>query len=363
MAGSRHFGILVATLLAVLAADLAADSRVGVSIGGVGALRGAVGGPSGTFRAYSYGLGGLQAPSGPSTNILRSAIESRANYTIRPAGGLPAPDIGLVLPAMPSAAVGGYQPAIRPLSQAPPGGYIGPTYSGSIPAVSAMNAAADYLEAIGTPGAPQPGSEVIASLAPREKGAMGDHVAQGEKLLREGDYDTALKEFQKAYVIDDKNPETLLSLAHASFATAGSSYYRTSYYIRRALKYLPELALAPLSPKSFFGDPAQYAARLARLEERLQRFPNDADSYLTQAYFRWFDQDVEGSRQALAQARKCTKSPDLIEAITTFWEGMVASGKVSGELTPTTLPAASGPGSTTLPSAPEAKASADKETQ
>jgi tetratricopeptide (TPR) repeat protein len=315
---------------------------------------------TGVFRSNSYGLGGLQASGSPSANVLRSSIESRANYTVRAYAGLPEP-IGLAMPALPQAG-GDYQPAFRPSAYMDRSALAAPTYSA--PATSALNTAADYLAAIGAPIAPQTGSEVITSMAPREKGALGEYVAKGEKAFREGDYEAALKEFQKAYAVDSKNPETLLSLAHACFAATGSSYYRTSYYLRKALKYLPELPLAPLSPKSFFGDESQYASKLARLEDRTKRFPNDADSYLALAYFRWFDRDVEGARQALAQARRYAKSAEMTASVATFWDGMVASGKVSGELTPTTQPSAAGaPNSVALQSPSDAQPSADKETK
>lgn len=340
MARSRHSEFLAAAafvVLAVLAGGLRAQSRVDVNIRTPGGLPTSFGSSTSVFVAHSYGLGGLATPQSPAANVLRSSIESRAIYTVRSSSAPPGAVGAPVTSALPQRGTGVYQPVFNPLGYMPGSELGGPVYS-AVPA-SALNAAADYLAAIGAPAAPQTGTDLITSMAPREEGALSDHMAKGEKAFREGDYEAALRHFQKANAIDSRNPETLLSLAHTHFASAGGAYYRTSYYLRKALRYLPELPLAALDPKSFFGDQAQYRSQLARLEDRLKRFPSDADACLTLAYFRWFDQDVDGARQALAQARRLTKSPDMIEAIQTFWDGMTASGKVSGEPSPTSRPA------------------------
>jgi hypothetical protein len=343
MIGSGHvkFWLAGLTAWAVLAAGVVAESRVGVSIKSPGQLQSSVGGVTSMFRSHSYGLGSLQAPSGgPSTNILRSSIESRANWTMRSSsGGLPSPT-GPIMPAAPKAGLAAYQSAFKPLAYGEGSALPGRTYGTRVP--SAMNVAQDYLATIAKTSLPQGGPVPITSMAPGEGGPVGDYMTKGEKAFREGDYETALREFQKANAIDGKRPEVLLSLAHASFAAAGSSYYRTSFYLRKAMKYLPELPLAPLSPKSFFASEAQYTACLVRLEDRIKRFPRDADSHLILAYFRWFDQDVAAARQALEEAHKYGKSPEMIEAVKTFWDGMVASGKVSGELGATTQPVVGG---------------------
>ncbi len=359
MIGSGHvkFWLTGLAAWAVLAAGaVGADSRLGVSIRSPGQFQNSTNNATGMFRSYSYGLGSLQAPGlGPSSNVLRSSIESPANWTMRSfSGGLPSPT-GPILPDLPKAGPSAYQSAFKPLTFGEGSALQGRTYGTRVP--SAMNAAQDYLATLAktapTQGAPTP----ITSMSGGEGGPVGDYLAKGEKAFREGDYETALRDFQKANDIDGKKPEVLLSLAHVYFAIPGSSYYRTSFYLRKAMKYLPELPLAPLAPKSFFASEAQYASCLARLEDRVKRFPRDADSYLVLAYFRWFDQDVAAARQAIEEAHKYGKSSEVAEAAKTFWDGMVASGKVSGQLGATTQPAT---GSATTQPAAHASSDAPK---
>jgi hypothetical protein len=57
------------------------------------------------------------------------------------------------------------------------------------------------------------------------------------------------------------------------------------------------------------------------------------------AYFRWFEQerDVVGTRNLLSRALAAgqeKRDPLVIEAVETFWRGVVATGAVSGELVP-----------------------------
>ena len=48
----------------------------------------------------------------------------------------------------------------------------------------------------------------------------------------------------------------------------------------------------------------------------------------------WRDGDLDAARSALSQALAYCRSDELREAIMTLWDGMVASGMISGELVP-----------------------------
>jgi tetratricopeptide (TPR) repeat protein len=166
-------------------------------------------------------------------------------------------------------------------------------------------------------------------------------MAEGEKAFRAGDFRKAHNEFQSANCIGGKDPESLLSLAHAAFARSMFSYKEAALHLRRALKYLPELPLIPLQPGTFYGEEPEgidrYVERITRLEKHTAKSPYDADALLLLAYFRWFEQDVEAARNALATALAAaskTKDSEQLEAINIFWDGMLASGKVTGELKP-----------------------------
>lgn len=303
-----------------------------------------------TFRNYSYGLGALQAPRvTPSANPLRSAIESRAVYNItRPVGGGVTTPVGrsLLSPLPTGSRV--YQPTVgagTDLAAGAYGGRAGPAESRLLKATSSYLSTLGGQQDVGIATRIGP----ITSLASGEGDQFSTYMSQGEAAFRSGDFEAALEHFKMANSIDLKNPETLLSLAHTTFALSRRSYFRASYYLSRAMKYLPELPLAPLEPKGFFPSPEQYAEQLRWLDEHLASNPFDNEAFFVSAYFRWFDGDVAGARRALAKARRGKISDDLREAIDAFWDGMKASGKVSGTLDGSVPPPAEAEAATSQP--------------
>ncbi|MCJ7543294.1 MAG: hypothetical protein MUP47_01805 [Phycisphaerae bacterium] len=321
-----------------------AQARSGVQVTTPGAMRG-IGerGAVATFRQYSYGLGALQAPTvTPAANPLRSAIESRAVYNIARGGGEAPSPMGRSLLAPLPTGLRLYQPAPTVTSDLGAVGYgAPPSTSGS----RLLRATSSYLSTLG--GQQEVGIATrlgpITSLASGQADQFSTYMSQGEKAFRSGDFEEALEQFKMANSIDPKNPESLLSLAQTTFALSRSSYYRASYYLSRAVKYLPELPLAPLEPKSFFASQEQYTERLDGLDKHLASNPFDNDAFFVAAYFHWFDGDVEGARAALAKARRGKISDDLREAVDAFWDGMKASGKVSGTLDGLPPPPPAGP--------------------
>ncbi len=309
-----------------------AQVRGQVNIGSPGTLRDV--GSSGvvaTFRNTSYGLGALQSPVGaPSSNLLRSAMESRASYTISRPGGdsfLGQPSVSLTpLP-------GSGMRLSRPMLAGSPGLYAGG--SGEDPLASdsrLLKATSTYLNALG--GNQDVGIATrlspIISLVTGGDDQFSTYMEEGEKAFRAGDYDNAMERFKMANTVNPKNPDCLLSLAHASFAISRNSYYRAAYYLTRALKFMPDMPLLPIQPQAFYASPEQYTQRIDWLDKHLQSNPFDNDAFFVAAYFRWFQQDFEGARLALEKARRGKINPDLREAVNTFWDGMKASGKLSG---------------------------------
>jgi hypothetical protein len=207
-------------------------------------------------------------------------------------------------------------------------------------ATGAVNA---YLDALGGSDNRMKSGEdnAITTLVPSEDqpSKYRDFMLQGDLSFRRGDFVDAERQFRLANDIGGNDPESLLCMAHTQFAMARYSYSSAAYYLRQALKFFPEMPLAPLRPKGFFGDPASYADRVMRLEDFANR-TRDADAYLMLAYFRWYSDDTDAARNALAAALGFSSDPETTEAIETFWDGMTASGKVSGTLMPTTQPAA-----------------------
>ena len=290
-----------------------------------------------TFRIYSYGLGSLENPSvSPADNLLRSSIESPAIYSVTRSGGLGVtPMGGASLLAPPATGGRVYSPLASAIPDLSGAGGVPLLAGEGVTATPLQKATSSYLTSVGayqTPTATVEQPAPITSMASASNDRFSSYMTEGEKAFKAGDFNTALERFQMANTIDAKNTESLLSLAHASFAMSRNSYFRTAYYITRAIKYLPELPMVPLQPKAFFGNEEIYADRLARLEQYLEATSGDQAAYLVLAYFRWFDKDVRGAADALAKAQREKSDAEIAEAAKAFWDGMKASGKVSGTL-------------------------------
>jgi hypothetical protein len=137
-----------------------------------------------------------------------------------------------------------------------------------------------------------------------------------------------------ANYIGHRDPESILSLSQAYFA--GNCYPQAVYRLRQVLKYMPRLAMVRLQPKAFYGDPSVYVENVQQLDDYLATAPGDVDALLLRAYYAWFDTDDPRSAaiatEALTQALSADSTPDDIQAIDAFWSGMVATGRVTGQL-------------------------------
>jgi len=303
------------------------------------------------FGRYSYGLGSVTRDSPRGEDVLRSTISSPASFRVarRYVGGPQAP----VLPEL------SVMSRSRPIQEIG-GADVQIPYSAPMPAVPvaqdmedlATAVASEYFRTVESPSLPlDRRSEPITSMVFGETGAFAYFMTQGETSFRQGRFEDALAQFRCANSIDSRAPEALISMAQASFATSTYSYTRAGYYLRETLKYFPELALVPLRPRGFYGQEATFVDQLIALGKYAEKHPGDVDASLMQAYFQWFDkQDVKATRSALVQTKvAATRQKDqyTIEAADIFWNGIVATGKGSGELSlPTTQPAG---GATTRP--------------
>lgn len=234
----------------------------------------------------------------------------------------------------------------------------------------------------------------VTTLVPESPGMYRDLMARGEKSMLAGSTDImnvhkAIDTFTEAQLLTHRNPDVLLSLAHAQFLVSRYSYVSASEYLQEAVSVLPELPLVELEPKSFFGGTEVYDNRMKRLEEHLQARPDDPDALFLRAYFKWFERDPESDQAAAdslrrawllarqpkvmgnlksevwatsAPARSAATRPAsgpgaspeegppaadydapgrrLSVSIETFWKAMVKTGRVTGTLSSTTAPAA-----------------------
>lgn len=181
--------------------------------------------------------------------------------------------------------------------------------------------------------------EPITSLVPAEPSVYRTYIIRGDRAFRQSNYREAYANFQIANDLGDHDAESYVCLLHAQFALSSVSYAQACYFLEQALRHMPELPLANLRPRGFYDSPSKYAQQLVALQEHTEKYPSDHEAMLLLAYFRWFEQerDVAGTRNLLGRALAAgqeKRDPLVIEAVETFWRGVVATGAVSGELVP-----------------------------
>lgn len=343
MQATRSTAALGMVIAAAVAwpASAPGQSRREVSIQSVGSTANTLGQSdvSRHFNRYSYGLGNVGGnPSAQANRVLESSISipysvniSRAASSAATLGGPAA------VPSAGSSSIRAYDPQaisipmdVGPLRQAEPSlgfGELAPIN----PYISSSGKGADVTLAPMMPaGAP------VNSFVPQRPSEYAQWMKEGEAACRAGDFEHAYELFVRAKSLAGKDPESHLSLAHAGVALAAFSYSEPALHVRMALRYLPELALAPLKPSAFFGDSPdgrqRYAQHLGRLAAHIAERPDDTDAQLLMAYFRWFEGDGPAAREALSRAASSARAiedADALEAVDIFWKGMVASGRLS----------------------------------
>jgi hypothetical protein len=210
---------------------------------------------------------------------------------------------------------------------------------------TAFGAARAYVQALAAASTSllKDQTKPITTLVPTPTGLYRDYMAKGDRAFRTSNFQEAYSNFEIANDLGGNDPESYICLTHTQFALSKHSYAKASYLLQQALKYMPELALANLRPRGFYGSLNTYAQHLVALEEHVEKYPRDGEALLILAYFRWFGeaQDVPATQKALSEALASAlagQDTRLTEAVETFWAGMAAAGKVSGKLAPAAEP-------------------------
>jgi hypothetical protein len=336
-----------------------------------------------SFTYHSFGLGGLDSTySGPGTHVLRSSIYEAGAYSLRrgnlgytpsagdvlwsgspgslsvPRSGLgvgrydvgggaasPLTEIPVAPPAVGTAVPRGASPLAGGGGTAGLGGAeaSGPGIGSALAKQdeTAFGAARAYLWALEQAATSLLSEQrkPITSLVPKPASVYRDNMLKGDSAFRANNYRYAYSYFQIAADIGGNDPESLICLTHAQFALSHYSYAKAAYFLELALKSMPELPLASLRPMGFYGDRDKYAQHVFALEEQTRSDPYDGEAQLLLAYFRWFSEvrDVPAASKALSQAMAAAlrkRDTYLLEAVRTFWDGMVAAGKATGTLEP-----------------------------
>ena len=326
---------LVAATMAVVALSLPtfAQGRGSVQISNPGSNMGAVSSSVMTFSAYSTGAGNLPrfggSPGGTlnssaSFNVGRSAGDSSilSPYANSSSSMMPEARAGMKLKGGPQLTVD--------QSAAPQD--IQSVFSKATLATGMdISKVQDILGA-----AP---AQAITSLAPTGTGTYADSMREGERAFRDGNYLVAFDKFRMANDIAGRDPESLLSMAHAKFA--GGSYSSSAFYLRQVLRVLPQLLQVNLQPRDFYSDRTSYVRDMERLRNYIAMSPNDADGQLLMAYFAWFDPTMgpKVAQQAIAQGLAKPNLPQATSGLEMFSEAMNTAGRSSPPPSATTRPA------------------------
>jgi hypothetical protein len=337
----RHGGATVVSVCVLLLGAAAAwgqSGRTGLrppgSLSNPGRLQNIGVGSSYNLRSYSTGVGSLGRPSsGAGTSVLRSSISSGSGYTIRRSGGGSGPaGAGLSVGLPGERPQKGIRYNVRDLQVRSVGGSRGYGLGSRAPDTLA---AAAFLDAVG--GEPDtvidPNStEPLTSLASDGEDEYSQTMREGERLLREQQFRRAFEQFRIASIMGEKEPESALNMAHARIGMSRRSWASAAWYIREALRRLPELPMIRMKVRAMFPSNTVFEEKVEQLDAHLGRVPEDAEGWLVMAYLRWFDGEYDAARRALQQARAAATKDAMIEDVEKFYTGMVATGKVSGPL-------------------------------
>ena len=318
------------------------------------------------FNTYSYGAGSVGSRrSGAGGNVLRSPIRAsvrsdlttsvtrQTNFPLRSnmASSASGPHARAVATTRGGTAGGApgesahrtiqryTPPRFVPLPRIRSAGAAQRSHPVSSPATDAQT----YLEVLSRrAGQQHQALTTIESLAPSGPGLLRDYMLDGEQSFRQGEYLSASRTFELAHRLEPSSPEPVLSLFHARFATSTVSYSSAAYLLGRALQMVPELPMAPIQPRAFYGRIGDYGDQLDKLNAHCRRRPEDPAGWFVLAYFRWFEEDAEGARQALENAAQAAGNNEhLNEAIDIFADGVNASGRFAGQANPSASPPAS----------------------
>jgi hypothetical protein len=310
-----------------------ADPGVQISTPGRGSV-------STNFRTYSTGVDSIGALGGGSrSSVLRQSLRSR---------GLGGQVTGGSAYTPPGSAASSGRPGTRRLFTGSSGGIAAPVVANpNAYAIKARQAASRsalarasgsyaYLSgfAMEQDNSLLNSTEPVTSFVPEGSSLYARYMAEGDKAFRAGEYGEAIGRFTLANDLIGDDPESLLSLMHCHFA-GDPSMEAAGFYLRKALRVMPELPTAPIQPAGFFGDENAYRRKVHHVAEQVKDTRVDADACLVLAYARWFEGDVKGASEALRKA--VAVAPDYLrervtESAEIFWRGMVATGKVTGPL-------------------------------
>jgi len=299
----------------------------------------------GRFALESTGLGSLRRSSaGGGGDLLRRSL-SAPSYTLRRStggtgGGIattPLPSAG-TLTGMRYGTGGSSARSLADLTGVPQRPNL------ALDAIGNLDA---YLVALGhTLETAREKGEAITSFVPAESSRYRDLMLAADKAFRQGKYYQAGDELEVAMALASDAPELHLDLVMTNVASG--RYYSAVFHLRKALTVFPELPLVKMDLRDFYGKaaaeegkpapPSDFQEHRKALARQIERSGTRGESWLLLAaymdYFSGSEERVPATlRKAYLKARTHGDKA-TIKAVSIFWDGMAAAGKVTGKLDP-----------------------------
>jgi len=146
-------------------------------------------------------------------------------------------------------------------------------------------------------------TQPIASLAGSDPTAVQNLLREGESLVRQGKYYEAKALYERARVLDRRNPLAVLGQGHAMIAAG--EYFSAAQKLSRAIEIFPGLAYLKLDLPAFITEPDRLEKRRADLERRLEKKEDYRYRFVlgyTEYYSGLTDYGLENLRRAAEQA-------------------------------------------------------------
>jgi Flp pilus assembly protein TadD len=141
------------------------------------------------------------------------------------------------------------------------------------------------------------------------KDEHGRLVAAAREAFAAGEYGRAERRFAQAIRAEPKEPLAYFLMAQAQFALG--KYQEAVASIEDGLRLKPDWPGERFDPSQpYAGNKNDYTEHLERLEETLQRHPNDFFLLFLRGYQLWFDGDKVEARALFEKALKVAPEKD-----------------------------------------------------
>lgn len=130
------------------------------------------------------------------------------------------------------------------------------------------------------PQAPQ-GMKVSPGTSKSKRGdpvRAGQLVTLGDRLFRAGNPKRAAERYDQAIRADSRNAAPRVRLAQ--LALVRGNYAEAAQYLRDAQKAEPGWVVTASDIQAMYGEPADFAKQIAKLESHLQAHPDNRDAWL-----------------------------------------------------------------------------------